>query len=63
LGDHIIEKLTGNLLFGKLVEVIDLALVWRTRTVPEEKPLQAFISLEFVFEAKDVIFVGEFEEI
>lgn len=55
--------LTGDLFLGEFAEVIDLSLVRSARAVPEEEPLQGFVALELVGEAKDVLLVGELEKV
>ena len=43
--------------------MVDLSLIRCAATMPEEHPLQGVVAFEFVFEAKGVFFVGEFEEV
>lgn len=54
---------TWDLLLCELGKMIGLALVRRAAPVPEEEPLQRLATLELVFEAEDVVLVGEFEEV
>lgn len=57
------SKLTRDLLFCELGEVVHLSLVGGTGAVPEEEPLQSFVAFELVRETEYVFFVGEFEEV
>ena len=55
--------LTWNLLRRGPRKVVNLSLIWRAATVPEEHPLQRLIPFELVFEAKLVVLVRKLEQI
>lgn len=56
-------SLTWDLLLGELGKMVHLPLIRSPRSVPEEEPLQSFVALELIRETKDILLVGEFEEI
>ena len=43
--------------------MVHLALIRGSATVPEEQPLQCLAAFQFVLEAKDVVLVGEFQQV
>ena len=43
--------------------MVHLPLVWGTATVPEKQPLQSLRPLVLILEAKDVVLVGELQEV
>lgn len=54
---------TRDFLFGELIEVVCLALIWGATSMPEEEPLQALIALQLILEPKCVIFIRDFQKI
>lgn len=57
------KGLTRNLLLGEDTKKIQLPLIRRAAPMPEEEPLQALASFQFVREAKHFVPVGDIDEV
>ena len=51
------------LLFDLFLEMIGLALIWSSTSMPEEQPLQTLTPFKFIFETENIILVGKLEKV
>ena len=57
------QRFTWNLLLCELPKIVQLSLVRRPGSMPEEQPLQRLASLQLIFETKHVLGVIFFQQV